>query len=82
MTAQLFGVMGMVARQAGGGGAIGIIVVILFIGLWAMVKWNTAKSTKCIHCGHDNGRTGFQNPICPACGRNKTVLNSKKARKR
>ncbi len=69
-------------QQAGGGGAVGVIMIVVVVGLWGMAKWNTAKSTKCIHCGHDNGLTGFQASICPACGRNKTVLNSRKARKR
>jgi hypothetical protein len=68
--------------EAGGGGAVGVIVLVIIVGIWGMVKWNTAKATRCVHCGHDNGISGFQAAICPACGRNKTVLNSKKARKR
>lgn len=69
-------------HQGGGGGVIGIVVIVVLLAVWGMAKWNTAKSTKCIHCGHDNGLSGFQASICPACGRNKTVLNSRKARKR
>jgi predicted RNA-binding Zn-ribbon protein involved in translation (DUF1610 family) len=65
--------------------AVGNIVVFLVAGVvvigYATAKWNLMNQSKCIHCGHDNGLTGRQAAICPACGRNKTIFNSKKARK-
>jgi predicted RNA-binding Zn-ribbon protein involved in translation (DUF1610 family) len=65
------------------GGSVGIwIGIIVVLGIWGIAKLGAMKKTACMHCGHDNGRTGWQNQICPACGRNKTVFNSKKARKR
>lgn len=63
----------------------GDIVFFLVLGVIAIgygaAKWNLMNQSKCIHCGHDNGLTGRQAAICPACGRNKTIFNSKKARK-
>jgi hypothetical protein len=74
--------MDAVIQQSGAGGVIGGIVVIGLLGIFIVAKVGAYKQTKCMHCGHDNGLTGFQATICPACGRNKTVFNSRKARKR
>jgi hypothetical protein len=66
-------------------GAVGNVVFFLVLGViaigYGVAKWNLMNQSKCIHCGHDNGLTGRQAAICPACGRNKTIFNSKKARK-
>ena len=56
------------------------MIGVIAIG-YGVAKWNLMNQSKCIHCGHDNGLTGRQAAICPACGRNKTIFNSKKARK-
>lgn len=68
--------------EAGGGGILSTILLVAIIGAFAFAKLGAYKQTKCMHCGHDNGLTGWQASICPACGRNKTVFNSRKARKR
>jgi hypothetical protein len=65
-----------------GGTVVSVLLVVLLVGGWLFAKGNAMKSTKCIHCGHDSGVTGAQAPICAACGRNRTVLNHRKARKR
>lgn len=59
--------------------AIFIVVCILV----TLVKVRMWARTDCCHCGHDNGISGFQGAaICPACGRNKTVISDRKSRKR
>lgn len=58
-----------------------VVIVLVLIGVGA-AKIGTFRSTRCIHCGHDSGVSGLQAAVCPACGRNRTVLNSRKARKR
>lgn len=67
---------------ASSGGVIGAIVVGFVLLAVVVAKINTFRSTVCVHCGHDSGRPGFMNAICPACGLNRTMLGSKKARKR
>lgn len=64
------------------GSVFGAIVVFAILGLVAVAKLGTFARTNCIHCGHDSGVTGARAPVCPACGRNRTVLNTRKARKR
>jgi hypothetical protein len=68
-------------QQAGAGDVLTVIVVVIGVAVFGVAKWRLGQQTKCIHCGHDNGLSGHQAAICPACGRNKTVFNSKKARK-
>lgn len=58
------------------------VLIILAVIAAGVLKMSTYEATKCIHCGHDSGRSGLQAPVCPACGRNRTVINNKKARKR
>jgi hypothetical protein len=64
------------------GGVITTIVIVLVLIGVAVAKVGTWTSTRCIHCGHDSGVSGLQAAVCPACGRNRTVLNRRKARKR
>jgi len=72
----------LVVQQAStAGGIVGFLVVGAIVLGYGAAKWNLMNQSKCIHCGHDNGLTGRQAAICPACGRNKTIFNSKKARK-
>jgi predicted RNA-binding Zn-ribbon protein involved in translation (DUF1610 family) len=71
----------MVQQASGAGGVVGFLVFGVIVIGYGAAKWNLMNQSKCIHCGHDNGLTGRQAAICPACGRNKTIFNSKKARK-
>jgi hypothetical protein len=73
---------GLVVQQASAAGSVIVFLIagVIVIGYGA-AKWNLMNQSKCIHCGHDNGLAGRRAAICPACGRNKTVFNSKKARK-
>jgi hypothetical protein len=65
-----------------GGSFLGVVVIFGVVGVWLWVKASGYSSTRCRHCGHDNGRSGAQAQICPACGRNKTMISPKRARKR
>jgi transposase-like protein len=58
-----------------------VIVGGILIGA-VVAKFKSWGSTVCRHCGHDSGIPGSRAPVCPACGRNRTVLNPKRARKR
>lgn len=71
----------MVQQASGAGDVVGFLVLGVIVIGYGAAKWNLMNQSKCIHCGHDNGLTGRQAAICPACGRNKTIFNSKKARK-
>lgn len=71
----------MVQQASGAGDVVGFLVLGIIVIGYGAAKWNLMNQSKCIHCGHDNGLTGRQAAICPACGRNKTISNSKKARK-
>lgn len=64
------------------GGAIGSIGLIVLFVIWLAAKSEAKKSTACIHCGHDSGIPASRAPICQACGRNRTILSSRRARKR
>jgi hypothetical protein len=65
-----------------GGGFLGVLAIFGVFGVWIWVKASGYSSTRCRHCGHDNGRSGLQSPVCPSCGRNKTMISPKRARKR
>ena len=67
---------------SGGGSVLGVLVIFGVFGVWLWVKASGYTSTRCRHCGHDNGLSGAQAQICPACGRNKTMISPKRARKR
>lgn len=67
---------------ASAGGVLVTVAVFGFVGLWVAVKANGYKSTRCRHCGHDNGISGLSAPVCPSCGRNKTIIKPRRARKR
>jgi predicted RNA-binding Zn-ribbon protein involved in translation (DUF1610 family) len=71
----------VVQQASAAGGVVGLLVIGAVVIGYGGAKWNLMNQSKCIHCGHDNGLTGRQAAICPACGRNKTIFNSKKARK-
>lgn len=71
----------MVQQASGAGDVVGFLVLGVIVIGYGAAKWNLMNQSKCIHCGHDNGLAGRQAAICPACGRNKTIFNSKKARK-
>jgi predicted RNA-binding Zn-ribbon protein involved in translation (DUF1610 family) len=72
----------LVVQQASAAGSVLTLLVLAVIVIgYGAAKWNMMNQSKCMHCGHDNGLTGRQAAICPACGRNKTIFNSKKARK-
>ena len=61
------------------------VVAIAFFAILLLAAYRKAESfsrSDCIRCGHDNGLPGWRAFICPACGRNKTVLDSAEARKR
>jgi DNA-directed RNA polymerase subunit RPC12/RpoP len=64
------------------GGVVTMVVIVLVLVGVAVAKIGTLRSTSCIHCGHDSGISGLRAAVCPACGRNRTVLNSRKARRR
>lgn len=68
-------------QEASAGSIVTFLVAALIVVGYGAAKWNLMNQSKCIHCGHDNGLMGRQAAICPACGRNKTIFNSKKARK-
>jgi DNA-directed RNA polymerase subunit RPC12/RpoP len=65
-----------------GGGILVTIAVFGFAALWIAVKAQGYKSSRCRHCGHDNGISGASAPICSECGRNKTIIKPRRARKR
>lgn len=57
-----------------------IIAIIVFVVIGLIFNHMKMKAPNCIHCG-----TPVASPnaaICPACGRNRTVISSKKARVR
>jgi predicted RNA-binding Zn-ribbon protein involved in translation (DUF1610 family) len=72
----------LVQQASAAGSVLGFLVLGVIVIGYGAAKWNLMNQSKCIHCGHDNGLTGRQAAICPACGRNKTIFNSQKARKR
>jgi len=75
-------VAALVIHEASTAGNVVFFLVLGVVAIgYGVAKWNLMNQSKCIHCGHDNGLTGRQAAICPACGRNKTIFNSKKARK-
>ncbi len=67
---------------SGGGSFLGVLAIFGIFGVWVWVKASGYTSTRCRHCGHDNGRSGAQAPVCPSCGRNKTMISPKRARRR
>lgn len=65
-----------------GSQVMGFIVLFGLFFLWLAVKVGRYRSTRCAHCGHESGLSGMQAPICPACGRNKTIIKARRARRR
>lgn len=71
----------LVQQASAAGSILGFLVLGAIVIGYGAAKWNLMNQSRCIHRGHDNGLRGRQAAICPACGRNKTIFNSKKARK-
>ena len=71
----------MVVASDIGSVLIGILIVLALVS-FVVRKFAALNSTLCAHCGHDNGLPGCQARVCPACGRNKTILNSHSAARR